>query len=79
MHYMNFNGIFQAVRRPLFKAYGIGGFGMYYRSVSLTTPDVGFTTYCDPYWYVCYPTLSRSTGSSAIARPGIPASTSAAA
>jgi hypothetical protein len=26
---------------------------MYYRSVSLTTPDVGFTTYCDPYWYVC--------------------------
>jgi len=55
MQYIDFNGVFRAsggVVRP----YGIGGFGMYYRSVSLTTPDVGFTTWCDPYWYVCYPT-----------------------
>ena len=27
---------------------------MYYRTVSLTTPDVGLTTLCDPYWYACY-------------------------
>ena len=38
----------------LAKPYGIGGFGVGYRTVSLTTPDVGFTSWCDPYWMVCY-------------------------
>jgi hypothetical protein len=23
--------------------------------VQLTSPAVGYTTFCDPYWYVCYP------------------------
>src|SRR5215510_10344601 len=23
--------------------------------VQITSPAVGFTTFCDPYWYVCYP------------------------
>ncbi len=55
MHYIDFNGILQTSGESIVKPYGIGGFGMYYRSVSLTTPDVGFTTWCDPYWYVCYP------------------------
>ena len=57
MHYVDFNGMLRMPGDSLFKAYAVGGTGMYYRSVSLTTPDVGYTTYCDPYWYVCYPTL----------------------
>jgi Outer membrane protein beta-barrel domain len=35
--------------------YVIGGAGLYHRIVQLTSPAVGFTTFCDPYWYVCYP------------------------
>ena len=31
--------------------------GIYHRIVQLTTPSVGYTSVCDPYWYVCYPTL----------------------
>jgi hypothetical protein len=37
-------------------AYVITGGGLYHRKVQLTSPAVGFTTFCDPYWYVCYPT-----------------------
>jgi len=55
MHAINFNGLFQPSGDASVKPYGIGGFGITYRTVSLTTPDVGFTTWCDPYWYVCYP------------------------
>ena len=47
---------------------------MYHREVSLTTPDVGFTTYCDPYWYVCYAEpveLDRVIGSRSTWDPGI--------
>ena len=36
-------------------AYGITGLGLYHRIVQITSPAVGFTTFCDPYWYVCYP------------------------
>ena len=73
MQYIDFNGVFKAsggVVRP----YGIAGFGMYYRSVSLTTPDVGFTTWCDPYWYVCYPTavsVDRIIGDRSTWDPGV--------
>jgi opacity protein-like surface antigen len=35
--------------------YVIGGLGLYHRMVQITSPAVGFTTFCDPYWYVCYP------------------------
>jgi opacity protein-like surface antigen len=35
--------------------YFVGGLGVYYRPVTISTPAVGFTTICDPYWYVCYP------------------------
>ena len=46
---------------------------MYYRTVSLTTPDVGYTTWCDPYWYVCYPAaVSSRSASSGTAARGIP-------
>ena len=35
--------------------YLLGGLGLYHRMVQITSPAVGFTTFCDPYWYVCYP------------------------
>jgi opacity protein-like surface antigen len=35
--------------------YVLGGFGLYHRMIQLTSPAIGFTTFCDPYWYVCYP------------------------
>jgi opacity protein-like surface antigen len=35
--------------------YLLGGLGLYHRMIQLTSPAVGFTTFCDPYWYVCYP------------------------
>jgi opacity protein-like surface antigen len=56
MHFIDFNGTVQPGGESRVKPYGIGGFGMYYRTISLTTPDVGFATVCDPYWYVCFPT-----------------------
>jgi opacity protein-like surface antigen len=61
MHVGTFNLVYTppAVRetdRP-FGAYGIAGGGIYHRLVQLTTPSVGYTTVCDPYWYACYPTL----------------------
>jgi hypothetical protein len=57
MQFINFNGILRTTGNSVISPYAIGGGGMYYRSVSLTTPDVGYTTWCDPYWYVCYPAL----------------------
>jgi hypothetical protein len=36
--------------------YFLAGLGVYHRSLQLTSPAVGFTTFCDPYWLVCYPT-----------------------
>jgi opacity protein-like surface antigen len=74
MHYIDFNGILQTSYKSIVKPYAIGGFGMYYRSVSLTTPDIGFTTWCDPYWYVCYPTavpVDRIIGDRSSWDPGI--------
>ncbi len=35
--------------------YFLTGLGVYYRPVSISTPAIGYTTICDPYWYVCYP------------------------
>jgi hypothetical protein len=37
--------------------YVLGGGGIYNRKIQLTTPTVGYASVCDPYWYVCYPTL----------------------
>jgi opacity protein-like surface antigen len=74
MHYINFNGVLKTAGESKVKPYGVGGGGMYYRSVSLTTPDVGFTTYCDPYWYACYPTaveIDRVVGDRSGWDPGI--------
>jgi hypothetical protein len=74
MHYVNFNGMVKTPGNSLLKAYAVGGTGMYWRTVSLTTPDVGFTTYCDPYWYVCYPTaveIDRVVGDRSSWDPGV--------
>jgi hypothetical protein len=37
--------------------YALGGGGIYHRKIEVTSPSVGYTTFCDPYWYVCYPAL----------------------
>ena len=35
--------------------YVLAGGGYYHRIIQLTSPAVGYTTICDPYWLVCYP------------------------
>jgi hypothetical protein len=55
-------GDFNIVYRPGGPDHSVGGYllgggGIYHRIVQLTTPSVGYTSYCDPYWYVCYPAL----------------------
>lgn len=57
MQYIDFNGVVRSHGDSPVKVYGLGGLGAYYRAVSLTTPSVGYTTICDPWWYVCYPAL----------------------
>jgi hypothetical protein len=58
MHIGSFNLIYKAQGqdRPI-GGYVLGGAGIYHRKVQLTSPQTGYTTICDPYWYVCYPTL----------------------
>jgi len=37
-------------------AYVLGGGGIYYRPITVTTPGVGYVPpFCDPWWYICYP------------------------
>jgi len=36
--------------------YFLAGLGYYHQIVQLTSPAVGYTTICDPYWFYCYPT-----------------------
>jgi opacity protein-like surface antigen len=74
VHVFTFNGILQVPGTGRFRPYLSGGSGVYYRTVSLTTPDVGFTTVCDPYWYVCYPTaveVDRVIGDRSSWDPGV--------
>jgi opacity protein-like surface antigen len=56
MHIGSFNVIYkgQSSDHPV-GGYVLGGAGIYHRLVQLTSPSVGYTTVCDPYWYVCYP------------------------
>jgi opacity protein-like surface antigen len=56
MHVGTFNLVYKAQSsdRPI-GGYVLGGGGIYHRIVQLTSPSVGYTTVCDPYWYVCYP------------------------
>lgn len=57
MHYGDVNVLFHPNVASKAKPYVLAGLGVYYRPVQITTPAVGYTTICDPYWYVCFPTL----------------------
>lgn len=57
MQYGDANVIFTPSRASKAQPFVLAGLGVYYRPVNITTPGVGYTTICDPYWYVCYPTL----------------------
>jgi opacity protein-like surface antigen len=56
MHVGSFNLVYRSHSRdkPV-GGYALGGVGIYHRIVQLTSPTVGYTTYCDPFFYVCYP------------------------
>jgi opacity protein-like surface antigen len=74
VNYLVANALFRGGSVARFSPYAMGGGGMYHRSVALTTPDVGFTTYCDPYWYACYPTateVDRVIGDRSTWNPGL--------
>jgi hypothetical protein len=47
--------IFKSPSSGAFGGYVLGGAGLYHRIVQITSPAVGYTTFCDPFWYVCYP------------------------
>src|SRR5262245_11151474 len=57
MQYGDANVLFHPSVSSRAKPYVLAGLGVYYRPVTISTPSVGYTTICDPYWYVCYPTL----------------------
>lgn len=57
VHAITFNGVYKAKTEGMVGGYGLAGLGWYHRIVQVTSPSVGYATYCDPYWYVCYPTL----------------------
>jgi hypothetical protein len=55
-------------------AYVLGGMGVYYRSVYVTTPSTGMVTICDPGWFICFPTavtVDTVVGSRGSTDPGI--------
>jgi opacity protein-like surface antigen len=55
-------GTFNLIYRPQLEKSGrsrglylLAGPGIYHRLVQLTSPSVGYTSVCNPYWYICYP------------------------
>jgi opacity protein-like surface antigen len=57
MHVGTFDLVFHPATESVVGGYVLGGGGIYHRTVQLTSPSVGYTTVCDPFWYVCYPAL----------------------
>ena len=55
IHMGTFNIVVRTPSSSPVAAYFLAGPGVYNRKVQLTTPAVGVTTVCDPYWYVCFP------------------------
>ena len=56
MQFGDLNVIYRPQTGGRAKPYIVGGIGIYYRPVKVTTPGVGYIPgYCDPWWYVCYP------------------------
>lgn len=54
--------------------YVLGGVGVYYRSVYVTTPATGLVTVCRPDWFLCFPTpvtVDQIVASRATTDPGI--------
>ena len=49
------NLVYKVPSSGLVGGYVLGGLGYYHRIVQITSPAVGYTTFCDPFWYVCYP------------------------
>jgi opacity protein-like surface antigen len=57
MHAGTFNLVVRSNTGGAANGYFLVGPGVYNRKVQLTSPSVGYTTICDPYWLVCYPGL----------------------
>jgi opacity protein-like surface antigen len=57
VHAGTFNLVVRSNSGSVGNAYFLAGPGIYNRKVQLTSPSVGYTTVCDPYWLVCYPGL----------------------
>lgn len=56
MQFGDLNLIYRPKTGGNVKPYVVGGIGIYYRPVKVTTPGVGYVPgFCDPWWYVCYP------------------------
>jgi Outer membrane protein beta-barrel domain len=56
MHIGTFDALYKIQSSDrMVNGYVLGGGGIYHRIVQLTSPSVGYTTICDPFWYVCYP------------------------
>jgi opacity protein-like surface antigen len=54
--------------------YVLGGAGVYYRSVYVTTPATGLVTVCQPGWFICYPTavtVDQVVASRSTTDPGV--------
>ena len=55
MHDFTFDLVLKPKPGPRVSPYVLVGPGVYHRTINVTTPAVGYTTICDPFWYVCYP------------------------
>src|SRR5258706_843669 len=56
MHVGSFNLVYRSKNKgSAIGGYVLGGAGLLHRIIQLTSPSVGYTTVCDPFWYVCYP------------------------
>ena len=57
MQYGDFNVLVSPLTSGRTSPYFLTGLGVYYRPVTISTPALGYTSVCDPYWYVCYPAV----------------------
>jgi opacity protein-like surface antigen len=57
MHDGDFSLLVSAPRGKMLTPYGIAGVGVYHHIVNLTTTSVGLGSVCDPWIYICYPSL----------------------
>ena len=56
VHAFTGNAVYKSISNDrLVGGYVLGGLGLYHRKVEITSPAIGYSTFCDPYWFVCYP------------------------